>query len=214
MALVHLTITFLVFRILWGFGGALPEMLSDAAAAGDYKGVGVMAFIAFMSLLIGVDQIKNAYQLGFKTVTGEPLGVETVKLEVGTAKLEEFLEEVKEMKEAQQERQISVMEPELSLDFPAPAFHFDERAVDFFALNMRMRLQEKRLEGRTGWETDEFSDVDLADAMQFHAHEAHTFEEGTKDPKDYLDTANYAMFLWHRHNRGVVPASEAEKTEE
>lgn len=61
-------------------------------------------------------------------------------------------------------------------------------AVDQFAAQMKVKLYKKALEGLRGWDNEHF----------VNSGEAHTclLEHATGIPKDMVDVANFAMFIW------------------
>lgn len=66
--------------------------------------------------------------------------------------------------------------------------HPDDEAVDRFAAAMKVKLAEKRAEGRGGWDDPEqCSTAWLAELLRRHV------EKG-----DPVDVGNFAMMLWNR----------------
>lgn len=95
MALVDVIFVLLVFRVLWGIGGAIPEIWADASAAGKYEGFGVMVFIAVVMALLGSQLGKDAYLMGYRALTGKNAAQDNVKIEFDTEKLEFLLREIR-----------------------------------------------------------------------------------------------------------------------
>lgn len=59
--------------------------------------------------------------------------------------------------------------------------------LDAFAGAMREKLREKYHEGRGGWDSEEWSRGQIATALAAHV-----------EKHDWVDVANFAMFLWNR----------------
>lgn len=67
--------------------------------------------------------------------------------------------------------------------------HFDDWAVDQFALEMKKVLAHKRAEGRSGWNTD--AEVDNLDFL--------CADHANMSEPNFVHVANYAMMVWVRN---------------
>jgi len=72
---------------------------------------------------------------------------------------------------------------------PAPPIHPDDLAVDRFAEAMKIKLAQKRAEGRWGWESaGDYMNAHLSKLLIEHVHKG-----------DPLDVGNLAMMIHQRH---------------
>lgn len=67
----------------------------------------------------------------------------------------------------------------------------DAEGVRRFAIAMREKMTEKRLQGYAGWHND-CTVVHLEALLQEHI-------EKTWDPRNLVDIANFCMMIWNRH---------------
>lgn len=86
-----------------------------------------------------------------------------------------------------------------ALSAPKAEAHPDDKAVDRFAEAMKIKLAQKRKEGRGGWWDDAYcSNSELSAMLREHV------EKG-----DPLDVGNLAMML-HQRGERIAPAPKAE----
>ena len=149
-ALVNLFILTLIARTLWSSADLLPTLMKDAHNNGDYAALGITAFIVLFAMIVGIHLLKDGYQQGYKAVTGNNMGQETLKLEFGTTELDSFLVKfTDQLKQIRQETANSIVTN--IVNQASAAQHPDDEAVDLFVTVMKARLAQKRREGRGGW---------------------------------------------------------------
>ncbi|SIQ14724.1 hypothetical protein SAMN05421647_102438 [Marinobacterium stanieri] len=81
--------------------------------------------------------------------------------------------------------------------------HPDDMAVEMFAMAMREKMAQKREEGRFGWSDTSICTHELLNKLLC----------GHVDKGDPVDVGNFAMMLWHRHERTSLAAHDAEVIE-
>lgn len=98
------------------------------------------------------------------------------------------------------EAKMSELEREKSIDAAPtpPEQHSDDVAVDRFAAAMKVKLAQKRAEGRGGWDDPEQCPVErLAELLHEHVSKG-----------DPIDVANFSMMLWCRGGRTTPPVQQ------
>lgn len=66
-----------------------------------------------------------------------------------------------------------------------------EALVDNFAEAMKVKLQQKMREGRSGWDDPDWLLTQVREQLRIHA------DFPTK-PEDFVDIANFAAFAWNK----------------